>query len=137
MTNTSFRRVVTGHNSEGKAIILEDGMPPRVQRIGGEIGPLFYEIWNTRATPAPIDRASGEPAEDKIILAPPKNGTRIRVLEIPPEDNRLEALSPEQARAHFAEIDAPRPHRTPAQARATPSCTAPRPSTMESCSRVS
>jgi hypothetical protein len=47
MTNTSFRRVVTGHNSEGKAIILEDGAPPRVQRIGGEIGPTFYEIWNT------------------------------------------------------------------------------------------
>jgi hypothetical protein len=106
MTNTSFRRVVTGHNSEGKAIILEDGAPPRVQRIGGEIGPMFYEIWNTRATPAPIDRASGEPIEDKITLAPPKNGTRIRVLEIPPEDKRLEALSPEEVRAHFAEIGA-------------------------------
>jgi len=106
MTNTSFRRVVTGHNSEGKAIILEDGAPPRVQRIGGEIGPMFYEIWNTRATPAPIDRASGEPIEDKITLAPPKNGTRIRVLEISPEDKRLEALSPEEVRAHFAEIGA-------------------------------
>ena len=106
MTNNSFRRVVTGHNSEGKAIILEDGAPPRVQRIGGEIGPMFYEIWNTRATPAPIDRASGEPIEDKITLAPPKNGTRIRVLEIPPEDKRLEALSPEEVRAHFAEIGA-------------------------------
>lgn len=106
MTNNSFRRVVTGHNSEGKAIILEDGTPPRVQRIGGEIGPMFYEIWNTRATPAPIDRASGEPFEDKITLAPPKNGTRIRVLEIPPEDIRIEALSPEEARAHFDEIGA-------------------------------
>src|SRR5271170_6568878 len=104
MSMAPFRRVVTGHNFEGKAVILEDGAPPRAQRIGGEIGPMFYEIWNTRATPAPIDRASGEPVENRIILAPPKNGTRIRVLEIPPEDNRLDALSPEEAHAHFAEI---------------------------------
>jgi hypothetical protein len=106
MTKVLFRRVVTGHNPEGKAVILEDGPPPRAQRIGSDIGPMFYEVWNTRATPAPIDRSSGEPFENGIILAPPKNGTRIRVLEIPPEDSRLEALSPEQARAHFAEIGA-------------------------------
>ncbi len=106
MMNAPFRRVVTGHNAEGQAVILEDAAPPRVQRIGGEIGPMFYEIWNTRATPAPIDRASGEPFEDKITLAPPRNGTRIRVLEIPPEDNRLRALSPQEAQAHFAEIGA-------------------------------
>jgi hypothetical protein len=106
MSNATVRRVVTGHDANGKAVILEDGAPPRTQRIGGDIGPMFYEIWNTRATPAPIDRASGEPAEHGIILAPPKNGTRIRVLEIPPEDNRLEQLTPEQARAHFAQIGA-------------------------------
>ena len=106
MTTTTFRRVVTGHNAEGKAVILEDSAPPRTQRVGGEIGPMFYEIWNTRATPAPIDRTSGEPFEKGIVLAPPKNGTRIRVLEIPPEDDRLKSLSPEAARAHFAEIGA-------------------------------
>ena len=106
MTKAPFRRVVTGHNAEGKAVILEDSTPPRTRRVGGEIGPMFYEIWNTRATPAPIERASGEPFEDGIILAPPKNGTRIRVLEIPPEDDRLQALSPQEARDHFAEIGA-------------------------------
>ena len=37
MTNNSFRRVVTGHNSEGKAIILEDGAPPRVQCVGSPL----------------------------------------------------------------------------------------------------
>jgi len=102
-----FRRIVTGHDAAGKAIIQEDAPPPRVQRIGGEIGPVFYEVWNTRETPASIDRASGEPAEDGIVLAPPKNGTRIRVLDIPPDDESLEQVTPEQARAHFAEIGAP------------------------------
>jgi len=102
----TFRRIVTGHDAQGRAIIQEDGPPARVQRIGGATGPMFYEIWNTRETPAPIDRASGEPEETGIILAPPKNGTRIRVLDIPPDDESFGRITPEEARAHFAEIGA-------------------------------
>jgi len=106
MIKAPFRRIVTGHDSNGKSVILEDGPPPRVARIGGDLGPIFYEVWNTRETPARIDRASGEPPEEGIILAPPKNGTRIRVLDIPPEDDRLKDFSAEDARAHFAEVGA-------------------------------
>ncbi len=101
-----FRRIVTGHDEHGRAVILEDAPPPRVARIGGEHGPLFFEVWNTRETPARIDRSSGEPREEGIQLAPPKNGTRIRVLEVPPEDPSIAKLTPEQARAHFAEVGA-------------------------------
>ncbi|MXO60992.1 cupin domain-containing protein [Altererythrobacter salegens] len=106
MSETPVRRIVTGHDEQGRAVFLEDGPPPRVVRVGGEIGPLFHEVWNTRETPAIIDRASGEPAEEGIQLAPPKNGTRIRVLDIPPEDERLAALSVEQVKSHFAEVGA-------------------------------
>ena len=102
----TVRRIVTGHDAQGRAVIQEDGPPPRVVRIGGEIGPLFHEIWNTRETPAAIDRASGEPPEEGIQLAPPPNGTRIRVLDIPPEDERLKTMSAEEARAHFGEVGA-------------------------------
>ena len=104
--NGQVRRVVTGHDGEGRAVIQEDRAVPRVQRIGGEHGPLFFEVWNTRESPALIDPASGEPAEDGISLAPPKSGTRIRVLEIPPDDASLDKLSPEEAKAHFAEVGA-------------------------------
>jgi quercetin dioxygenase-like cupin family protein len=106
MKEAPVRRVVTGHDAQGRAVIQQDGSVPRVQRIGGEHGPLFFEVWSTRSTPAPIDRASGEPAEDGIQLAPPKNGTRIRVLDIPPEDASFSKLTPEQAQAHFAEVGA-------------------------------
>lgn len=106
MPTAPFRRIVTGHDAQGRAIIQDDAPPPRVQRIGGEHGPWFYEVWNTRATPAPIDRSSGEPAEDGIVLAPPRNGTRIRVLDIPPEGSNFSEMTPEEARAHFAEIGA-------------------------------
>jgi mannose-6-phosphate isomerase-like protein (cupin superfamily) len=106
MSGAPFRRIVTGHDDRGRAVIVEDRPPPRVARIGGDLGPLFYEVWNTREAPARIDRASGEPPEDGITLAPPKSGTRIRVLDIPPEDPRIATLTPEQARAHFAEVGA-------------------------------
>ena len=106
MSGAPFRRIVTGHDEHGRAVIVEDGPPPRVARIGGELGPLFYEVWSTRETPARIDRAGGEPPEEGITLAPPKNGTRIRVLDVPPEDPRIAQLTPEQARAHFAEVGA-------------------------------
>jgi mannose-6-phosphate isomerase-like protein (cupin superfamily) len=105
-TTTGVRRIVTGHDSEGRSVILEDRPTPRAARVGGEIGPMFYEIWNTREMPACIDPASGEPRETGIQLAPPKNGTRIRVLDIPPESEHLRTLSPEQVRAHFAEVGA-------------------------------
>ena len=102
----SFRRIVTGHDDDGNAIILSDAPPERVQRVGGETGPLFYEVWNTRETPAKIERRSAEPPETGLVLAPPKRGTRIRVLDIPPESAALREIDPEAARRHFAEIGA-------------------------------
>jgi hypothetical protein len=106
MAESPFRRIVTGHDAHGRAVIQEDAPPPRVQQVGGPRGPVFYEVWNTRETPARIDAASGEPAEDGISLAPPPNGTRIRVLDIPPEDENFHDISAEEARAHFAEVGA-------------------------------
>jgi hypothetical protein len=106
MALAPIRRIVTGHDAGGKAIIQEDGPPTRIQRIGGAQGPVFYEVWNTRETPARIDRSSGEPHEDGISLAPPKRGTRIRVLDIAPDDASLTSMTPQQARAHFAEVGA-------------------------------
>ncbi|MBO9580437.1 MAG: cupin domain-containing protein [Sphingobium sp.] len=106
MQTAPFRRIVTGHDADGNAVFLEDGPPPRVAKIGEAFGPWFYEVWNTRETPARIDRSSGEPPEDGISLAPPRGGTRIRVLDIPPEDDRFGSISPEEARAHFDMIGA-------------------------------
>jgi mannose-6-phosphate isomerase-like protein (cupin superfamily) len=101
----SVRRIVTGHDDAGRAVIVSDGPPDRVQSIGNQ-GRVFHEIWNTRETPARIDRRSDEPTEAHLTLIPPKNGTRIRILDIEPETDDLKKLSPEAARAHFAEIGA-------------------------------
>src|SRR5688572_27365386 len=95
------RRIVTGHDPAGRSIVQEDGPPARVVTLGGENGTVFHEIWNTRETPARIDASSGEPSEPAIHLAPPENGTRIRILDIPPDDGTLAALPRETVRALF------------------------------------
>ena len=102
----TFRRVVTGHDETGRSVILSDSPPPRVQRVGGEVGPVFFEVWNTRETPALLDRKSGEPPENGLVLAPPKNGTRIRVLDIPPETAETHRIDQATARAHFESVGA-------------------------------
>ena len=102
----AVRRVVTGHDGAGRSIVQEDGPPARVVTLGGDGGTTFHELWSTRATPAPIDRASGEPSEPGISLLPPRGGTRIRILDIPPDDGSVAALPREAVRALFEAIGA-------------------------------
>ena len=81
-----FRRIVTGHVAGSKkAVIASDAPPTRVFDKLGEEGLVFYEVWNTRESPARVDRNDAEPDEERLTLSPPTNGTRIRVLDIPPE----------------------------------------------------
>lgn len=100
----AFRRIVTGHDEDGQAVILSDGPPTRSQLIGGPGGPTFFEVWNTRQTPVIIDRTSGEPAEDGLVLAPPKGGTRIRVIDFPPEGEAIRKLTESEATEKFGEM---------------------------------
>ena len=75
-----MRRVVTGHDEEGKSIVVLDGPP--AQSIGEDVGGLF-ELWNTDGnlinTKDRIDRA-----DDEILLSPPKNGSKFRYFQIKP-----------------------------------------------------
>ena len=100
----SFRRIVTGHDEDGRAVILTDAPPSRMQRIGGPGGPTFFEVWNTREIPVVIDRQSGEPPESGLVLPPPKGGTRIRVIDFPPEGEAIRRLTAAEATAKFDEV---------------------------------
>jgi mannose-6-phosphate isomerase-like protein (cupin superfamily) len=102
--DTLFRRIVTGHDQDGRAVILSDGPPVRAHQIGGPGGPTFFEVWNTSEVPVAIDRQSGEPAEGGLVLAPPKGGTRIRVIDFPPEGEAIRSLTAAEAAAKFGEM---------------------------------
>jgi hypothetical protein len=103
--SAEFRRIVTGHDAEGKAVILSAAPPTRVVDLSAH-GPRFYELWNTRETPVHIDRDSPEPPEDQLNLAPPRNGTRIRILDIQPETPELQNMSAAEAQRHFEMVNA-------------------------------
>ena len=98
-----MRRIITGHNSEGKSIITIDGPPAR--SIGEDVGGLF-EIWNTDGnfvdTTDSIDRADTD-----IILSPPENGSKFRYFQINPlpEGVPREILD-EMAKEGFAQVHA-------------------------------
>ena len=75
-----MRRIVTGHNQDGKSVIKIDGPPSR--SIGEDVGGLF-EIWNTDGgaieSTDQIDRADID-----IILSPLTGGTKFRYFKINP-----------------------------------------------------
>lgn len=98
---TTFRRIVTGHDATGNAIIVSDAAPELSQLIGGPGGPTFFEVWHTLETPAIIHPQPDETDEKALVLAPPKNGTRIRVIEFPPESDAIKKLSGADALEKF------------------------------------
>jgi len=100
----AFRRIVTGHDQDGRAIVLSDAPPPRVHQVGGPGGATFVEVWNTRGTPVAIDRQSGEPVETGLVLAPPTGGTRVRVIDFPPDGEAIRRLTEAQAADAFKEM---------------------------------
>ena len=75
-----MRRIITGHNQDGKSVITIDG-PPACS-IGEEVGGLL-EIWNTDG--AAIDSTDEvDRGDSPIILSPPKGGTKFRYFQINP-----------------------------------------------------
>jgi mannose-6-phosphate isomerase-like protein (cupin superfamily) len=98
-----MRRIITGHNVDGKSIITIDG-PPACS-IGEDVGGLF-EIWNTDGKSIDakdtVDRADSE-----IILSPPVNGTKFRYFQINPTPDGVpwEVLQ-DAAAAAFEQIGA-------------------------------
>src|SRR5579862_561835 len=77
------RRVVTGHDKSGKSIVLSDGHPP-IELKFPERGVAFFEIWRTKASPAPLSAGEVEPTEESVELAPKSRGTVIRILDFLP-----------------------------------------------------
>lgn len=104
MLSTNVRRVVTGHDPSGKAIVLTDGAPPHVTRPPHQPGLAFHELWNTRATPCPVGFAEPEPTDLHRDTAPPPHGTVIRIVDIPPEGPNGPTFDKETARALFEQV---------------------------------
>lgn len=85
---TTPRRVVTGHDASGTSVFASDGLVPAAHTTPG--GTLFYELWSTDATPAPIDAGpvdaglNDQASPAPVSVPPARNGTKLRINELPP-----------------------------------------------------
>jgi hypothetical protein len=80
------RRVVTGHDEQGRSIILSDGpaphrtSPPQMPQLKQSV------LWVTDCSPASIaGDADTAPAELEVPLGPPPGGTLLRTVDFPPD----------------------------------------------------
>ncbi|MGH6991313.1 MAG: cupin domain-containing protein [Stellaceae bacterium] len=84
------RRVVTGHDASGNAIVLMDGPSPTWSR--SEQGAMESGlVWVTDATPADVTVTQDQSAR-KIGVPPPQGGSICRVVEFGPTTPEMEAL---------------------------------------------
>jgi mannose-6-phosphate isomerase-like protein (cupin superfamily) len=80
-----IRRVVTGKNTAGKAVILSDGSAANVHDRP-EAGTSNTLLWMTDCAPATLSD-SADAGACRVGVEPPPNGTIFRVVEFAPEKN--------------------------------------------------
>jgi mannose-6-phosphate isomerase-like protein (cupin superfamily) len=103
MSFPPIHRVVTGHDASGKAVIARNGPLPTVVEIAAIPGTVFHEVWETRATPAPIDN-SADPSTGPLTLPPPANGTRMRFVDVPPDTQEFLAHGAAKMKDAFSQV---------------------------------
>ena len=79
-----IRRLVTGHNAEGRSVIVSDEPSPHALVLMDTPACGLTNLWVTDTTPA-NNSVTGDDAERKIVLTPPKGGSIFRVVEFPPD----------------------------------------------------
>jgi quercetin dioxygenase-like cupin family protein len=76
------RRVVTGHDAKGKAVVLIDGAAPNA-KLRKATGLTSTLLWVADRSPAD-NSGSSDAAEREIGVAPPPRGSIFRVVDFPP-----------------------------------------------------
>ena len=85
-----IRRIVTGHDDSGKAIVESDGICQHVKVREGA-GFVSSLLWVTDETPARVDLRQDRAARS-IGVPPPPNGSILRVVDFPPVTKETESI---------------------------------------------
>jgi mannose-6-phosphate isomerase-like protein (cupin superfamily) len=78
------RRVLTGHDAEGKSVFIADGHAPNVKEMSSMPGLALTDLWETKGAPA-SNEGSADGADRPVRLEPPPGGTILRIVEFPPD----------------------------------------------------
>jgi mannose-6-phosphate isomerase-like protein (cupin superfamily) len=88
------RRVLTGHDAQGRSTFIADGEAPNVKEVPAMPGLALTDLWETGGAPA-SNQGLKDAADRPIHLEPPKNGTILRIVEFPPDTQWRTARSRE------------------------------------------
>jgi quercetin dioxygenase-like cupin family protein len=97
-----IRRVVTGHDAQGRAVVVMDGPAGSVLHRPSRPGTALTDLWATSRTP--VARTDGDPVDRPVVLHPPRGGTVFRIVQFDPEDPG--ALAHADGAAAFAAMGA-------------------------------
>jgi mannose-6-phosphate isomerase-like protein (cupin superfamily) len=106
----AVRRVVTGHDAQGKAIVVSDGPSPFVHTTPLRPGYFSTDIFRTLETPAPITSQTGETTAGPRRQLPTPRGTVIRVNHFPPDQGSLDAMDAQTSSKLFESLGNPSGH---------------------------
>ncbi|WP_433475048.1 cupin domain-containing protein [Spirillospora sp. CA-142024] len=79
-----MRRVVTGHDENGRSVVVSDGPIPRAREFASLPGWVSALPWATEPD-EPISRTGEDPTPKVSSLLPAPGGTRFIVLIFPPD----------------------------------------------------
>ena len=96
-----IRRVITGHDSKGRAIVISDGLAPAVRTNPMRPGHISVDLWKTSASPVVLSANEADPTLGPKQIHPPPHGTLIRISEIAPETEAIRNLPPDRARDRY------------------------------------
>lgn len=84
----SIRRVVTGHDANGKSIVISDGPPPQHHPMHGrEVGADFFEMWSVEQPVPQLTSVEAREPNERAFTIMPVAGHLLRLIEIyPPKD---------------------------------------------------
>ncbi len=99
----TFRRVVTGHDENGVAVVVSDEPATQILQRPSRPGVTLTNFWISDGTPAEYDGAE-ETCTGDFILHPPREGSVFRCVEFEPEDP--EVLAGLDGKTAFAEMGA-------------------------------
>lgn len=92
-----IRRVVTGHNADGRSVFIADSAATSVKEMESMPGLALTDLWQTSGAPAD-NRGNADAADRPVVLEPPASGSIFRIVEFPPDSawqgkaNALEAF---------------------------------------------
>ena len=98
-----IRRLVTGHDAEGKAVCISDTTAVNVLSRPNRPGVTLSNLWQTDSSPCTF-RGPTETVDGPFVLHPPASGTVFRTVQFEPEDP--EALASLDGKSAFAEMGA-------------------------------